>query len=370
MRPIHLFAILLIAPIVLRPATSAQAQIGIGLAITIAPPVLITYAQPPMPEIGTIWTPGYWAYGNDGYYWVPGTWVLPPSQGVYWTPGYWGWQSGSYLFHTGYWGPQVGYYGGINYGYGYGGTGYQGGEWHGHDFAYNRSANNFGGVRVTNVYERPIGRDASTGPSFNGPGGATGRPTPQEEAAGRLGHTEPTAQQTQHAQAASQDRELRASVNHGHPTTAAMSRPAGPGSSPPPGLEATPAGREATPAGREAMPALREAAPATHQATPAGREAAPAGHPAPAAHEAAPVRREATPAARPAAPTAQQHEAAAPHPAAPAHPAPQREAAPPRQAPERQVQQHQAPQHQAGPLHAAAHPAQAPHAPPHQEEHK
>ena len=23
---------------------------------------------------GLIWTPGYWAYGDDGYYWVPGAW--------------------------------------------------------------------------------------------------------------------------------------------------------------------------------------------------------------------------------------------------------------------------------------------------------
>ncbi len=29
--------------------------------------------QPPCPEEGYIWTPGYWNYGYSGYFWVPGT---------------------------------------------------------------------------------------------------------------------------------------------------------------------------------------------------------------------------------------------------------------------------------------------------------
>ena len=92
--------------------------------------------------------PGYWSYASDGYFWVPGTWVLPPSQGLLWTPGYWGWGDGNYSWHAGYWGSQVGYYGGVNYGYGYTGAGYQGGRWdHGH-FFYNRSVNNIGSARL------------------------------------------------------------------------------------------------------------------------------------------------------------------------------------------------------------------------------
>jgi hypothetical protein len=34
-------------------------------------------------------------------------------------------------------GPHVGYYGGVDYGFGYGGIGYSGGEWRGNEFAYN-----------------------------------------------------------------------------------------------------------------------------------------------------------------------------------------------------------------------------------------
>ena len=40
-------------------------------------------------------------------------------------------------FIGGYWGPQVGYYGGINYGGGYYGNGYVGGYWRHNSFVYN-----------------------------------------------------------------------------------------------------------------------------------------------------------------------------------------------------------------------------------------
>jgi WXXGXW repeat (2 copies) len=46
-----------------------------------------------------------------------------------WTPGYWGEDEGAFNFHEGYWGEHVGFYGGIDYGYGYGGRGYEGGRW-------------------------------------------------------------------------------------------------------------------------------------------------------------------------------------------------------------------------------------------------
>ena len=71
-----------------------------------------------------------------------GVWVSPPQVGVLWTPGYWGFANGVYLFHRGYWGPHVGFYGGINYGFGYGGGGFFGGRWNGGVFAYNTAVVN------------------------------------------------------------------------------------------------------------------------------------------------------------------------------------------------------------------------------------
>jgi hypothetical protein len=126
--------LLLALVITLIPVSS---QAGVFISVGFAPPVLPVYEQPPCPEPGLMWTPGYWAYGPDGYYWVPGAWVPAPYEGALWTPPYWGWSGGLYVLHEGYWGRHIGYYGGVNYGFGYGGIGFAGGEWHGHDFRYN-----------------------------------------------------------------------------------------------------------------------------------------------------------------------------------------------------------------------------------------
>ena len=50
--------------------------------------------------------------------------------------------------------PRVGFYGGVNYGFGYAGVGYQGGYWNNGAFFYNRSVNNV--TNVTNVYTKTI----------------------------------------------------------------------------------------------------------------------------------------------------------------------------------------------------------------------
>src|SRR5277367_5668959 len=168
---------------------SAQVAVGVGISVPFAPPPLPVYAQPPMPEVGYMWTPGSWSYEEaGGYYWVPGTWVRPPRIGVLWTPPYWGFAGGFYGFNAGYWGPTVGFYGGINYGFGYGGFGYGGGRWNGGEFAYNGYANNFGGNHVTNVYnERTVNNASRT--SFNGgAGGVQARPTAAQEASAREEH--------------------------------------------------------------------------------------------------------------------------------------------------------------------------------------
>jgi hypothetical protein len=195
------------------------------ISVGIAPPVLPVYTQPLCPGDGYLWTPGYWAYGSDGYYWVPGVWVQPPSVGVLWTPGYWGWGGSAYIFHAGYWGPHIGFYGGVNYGFGYGGIGYEGGYWNHGVFAYNRTVNNINIVNVHNVYSRTVVVNHYNNVSFNGgAGGLQARATSQEQAAFHEQHFQATSMQTTHEQAASRDRGQLASVNHGRPQTMAMSR--------------------------------------------------------------------------------------------------------------------------------------------------
>ena len=215
--------LLLVIPAALSSPSSAQ--IGIGISVRIGPPALPIYAQPIAPGPGYLWTPGYWGWNDDGgYYWVPGTWVVAPI-GMLWTPGYWGWGGGLYAWHAGYWGPHVGFYGGINYGFGYGGVGFFGGEWRGGAFFYNRAVMNVDSVHITNVYTRTVVVNESHVAFNGGEGGIAARPTAEEEAAGREPHQAALASQTEHEHAASQNRAMFASENHGAPAVAATGRP-------------------------------------------------------------------------------------------------------------------------------------------------
>ncbi|HLK31714.1 MAG TPA: YXWGXW repeat-containing protein, partial [Terriglobales bacterium] len=206
-------------------STASFGQVAVGISVRIGPPALPVYAQPICPGPGYLWTPGYWAWNDDaGYYWVPGTWVVAPV-GMLWTPGYWGWGGGLYVWHAGYWGPHIGFYGGINYGFGYGGVGFVGGEWRGSAFYYNRSVTNVSVTSVTHVYNRTVVNNTST-TSFNGgTGGVQARPTAQEQAAEHERHQAPLASQAQHEHEASQNRQNFASENHGRPAVAATARP-------------------------------------------------------------------------------------------------------------------------------------------------
>lgn len=190
--------------LVLAALFGSNAFAGIQLSVNIAPPPIAVYDQPPAPGDGYIWTPGYYQYGDYGYFWVPGQWVLPPSAGMLWTPGYWGFVGGRYSWHAGYWGPQVGFYGGVNYGNGYFGSGFTGGRWEGGVFRHNTAISNIDRNVVKNTYEdRSVVRPV-TGPNhaFNGKGGLQAKPSPAETAAERAPHVAPTPVQTQHEQAA------------------------------------------------------------------------------------------------------------------------------------------------------------------------
>ena len=206
---------------------SVPACAQMSISIDIAPPPLPTYEQPVCPDDGYLWVPGYWAYGDYGYYWVPGTWVQPPEADVYWTPCYWGWDGGVYVFNEGYWGPNVGYYGGINYGCGYGGNGYYGGRWDGGHFSYNTSVSHVNSATVHNTYaDKTAIRSNSTRVSYNGgQGGVQAQPTAQEQQFAGQRHIPPTSVQQTHAQAASQDRGQLATANGGKPITAAIAKP-------------------------------------------------------------------------------------------------------------------------------------------------
>ena len=211
------------------PALSS-AGVFVGVSVNLAPPPLPVYVQPPCPEPGYLWVPGYWAWDDGAYYWVPGTWVLPPQVGLLWTPGYWGWDDDddAYDWHAGYWGPHVGFYGGIDYGFGYDGEGFDGGYWRGGMFLYNRAVVHVGPTFVTNVYYHPVVyRTAHEHVSFNGGrGGVEARPSREQMFAEHERHVGFTPVQQRQQRMAFADRALRADYNHGRPPIAATARPA------------------------------------------------------------------------------------------------------------------------------------------------
>ena len=48
---------------------AAYGEVDAGVRVVEAPPPLPEYEQPPCPEPGYLWTPGYWGYGGEGYFW-------------------------------------------------------------------------------------------------------------------------------------------------------------------------------------------------------------------------------------------------------------------------------------------------------------
>jgi hypothetical protein len=149
--------------------------------------------------------------------------MAPPQVGFLWTPGYWGYSDGLYAFNAGYWGPTVGFYGGVNYGFGYGGTGYDGGRWQGQHFSYNTSVSRVNTSVIHNTYSQNVSR-GSNRTSFNGgPGGISARPSSGETATARQhgqgGFAQQAPQQRASAGGPTQARQAMAS-NHERVNTA------------------------------------------------------------------------------------------------------------------------------------------------------
>ncbi len=308
------------------------------------PPPLPEYDQPACPGDGYIWTPGYWDYASAGYYWVPGAWVDAPYEGALWTPGYWAYDRGHYAYYRGYWGRHIGFYGGVNYGFGYVGFGYQGGYWTDGHFAYNRYVNNVNVTVVHNVYNYRIQNNTVSRVSFNGGrGGIQVRPRLTELAALREPHVPPMRTQVDLRSSAMANRAQFESANHGRPTEVAFTKPVA-------------AEHNVTPVAAHLhnLPPMRTV-PETRSAVPAGR----AEPNRPEANRAAPAP------ARPenrAAPTRTEPNREAPNRAEPANRTEPTGAAPNRTEPNRteqpRAESHAAPQHsERAPAHApAAHP--------------
>jgi hypothetical protein len=151
------------------------------------PPPLPEEDQPTLVQDGYLWTPGYWFWRDLGYVWIPGAWARPPHVGFLWTPAYWASAGTAYVFHPGHWGPTVGFYGGMNYGFGYFGSGYDGGHWVGDSFAYNSAVNHVDPAVAHHTYSAPVPHQGLRGSpvdvSTTRVGGGTQAVSPHQAAA-------------------------------------------------------------------------------------------------------------------------------------------------------------------------------------------
>jgi len=327
---------------------------GPPVQATEPPPPLPEYSQPPVPGDGYYWTPGYWGYANGGYYWVPGAWVLAPWVDALWTPPYWDYDNGYYLWHTGYWGPHIGFYGGVNYGFGYTGRGYYGAYWRNGSLNYNRDVTNVNTTVVHNVYNYSAPRGNNSRVSYNGGrGGISARPTPQETAVVHDPRSAPVSAQVQHQREAAGNRAQFASAGHAQPSTLVAASPLqtsyrAPAAKPPaaalraaarpapvagpaqnranePGVANRPSQPGLAPEVRPGQPGLaqRAAPEARPEQQVAGRPAAqPAARPAPEVRPIQEARPAAQPTARPA-PEVRPQQEARPGPQPAARPAPE-----------------------------------------------
>ncbi len=129
-------------------------------------------------------------------------------------------------------GSHVGFYGGIDYGFGYVGEGYYGGRWAGDRFEYNTAVNNVNVNIVHNSYNQTIvnnvnivGGAPTNRLSYAGGPGTRLTPNAAEIAAAREAHVPPTGEQVQHQMMARGNPELAARRNEGRPPIATVRAP-------------------------------------------------------------------------------------------------------------------------------------------------
>ena len=77
-----------IAAATLSASAMAQVSVQIGIGAPMAPPAPMVEVVPAPPAYGYVWTPGYWAWHGDRYYWVRGRYVYG-RPGHAWVPDRW-----------------------------------------------------------------------------------------------------------------------------------------------------------------------------------------------------------------------------------------------------------------------------------------
>jgi hypothetical protein len=105
---------------VLAAATLGVPAFGqISVYIGTPPPPIRYEVPPPMPQVGYVWMPGYWAPYGGRYVWAPGRWSRPPYYGAAWRGGGWDHDGRGWRYREGYWAPHGAYYGPRGHAYGH-----------------------------------------------------------------------------------------------------------------------------------------------------------------------------------------------------------------------------------------------------------
>jgi WXXGXW repeat (2 copies) len=88
-----------LAALFLGAASSANAQVSIGIRIGAPPPPRVVRVQPARPGPDWVWIEGYWYPVGKKYHWHEGYWTRVPYAGAHWVgPRYEGGQ-----FFAGFW---------------------------------------------------------------------------------------------------------------------------------------------------------------------------------------------------------------------------------------------------------------------------
>jgi hypothetical protein len=72
-------------------------------AISMAPPPPRVEVYGPAPGVDYSWTPGYYAYRDNAYFWTDGAWSRPPREGLGWVDARYVGIGGHYYFQPGRW---------------------------------------------------------------------------------------------------------------------------------------------------------------------------------------------------------------------------------------------------------------------------
>ena len=76
---------------------------GVGLEVGFGPPAFRGEVAISSPGAGYVWVPGYYDWRNNDYFWIEGSWVLPPHRGAHWVGPRYDHRGRRHYYRPGHW---------------------------------------------------------------------------------------------------------------------------------------------------------------------------------------------------------------------------------------------------------------------------